>query len=58
MSGDEREGYLRCCFELDHVVLPTDIFLLAGQHDNYKTTSWGLDLHDKCPWLFVVFYRK
>jgi len=36
MSDDEREGVPRCCFELDHVSLPTDIFLLAGHHDQVQ----------------------
>ena len=30
------EGVPRCYFKLDYVALPTDIFLLIGQHDQVQ----------------------
>jgi len=39
-----------CVFELDPIVLPTDIFLLAGQQDQVHKTSWCLDPPDNNEW--------
>ena len=54
MNDDERECVSRCCYELDSIVLSTDIFLLDGNKIKFKTTSSRLDPSDKCLYDFLL----